>query len=75
MRKAINKKKMNKRRLIIGILIVIGFLAIEFPGILLVRNRIYPFILGIPVVGRICVLYFFMLTEHLGENSRFLKNL
>ena len=81
MRKAINKKKMNKRRLIIGILIVIGFLAIEFPGILLVRNRIYPFIWGIPFLygyilccwAYMCIVLFYAYRTSWGKQSFFKK--
>ena len=48
MKKAGTKKKIKIRRWIIGILLGVGFLAMEFPGILLVRERIYPFVLGLP---------------------------
>ena len=44
MKKAGTKKKIKIRRWIIGILLGVGFLAMEFPGILLVRERIYPFV-------------------------------
>ncbi len=48
MKKAGTKKKIKIRRWIIGLLLGVGFLAMEFPGILLVRERIYPFVLGLP---------------------------
>ena len=47
MKKAGTKKKIKIRRWIIGILLGVGFLAMEFPGILLVR--IYTLLLGIYV--------------------------
>ena len=81
MKKAGTKKKIKIRRWIIGILLGVGFLAMEFPGILLVRERIYPFVLGLPflydiyfVVGYICAACCFMPAGHLGGNSPFLKN-
>ncbi len=39
---------MKVRKIVIWILLVLGFCAIEFPGILFVRDRVYPFILGLP---------------------------
>ncbi len=81
MKKAGTKKKIKIRRWIIGILLGVGFLAMEFPGILLVRERIYPFVLGLPFLyGYIlcCWVYMcsvlFMPAGHLGGNSPFLKN-
>lgn len=41
-------KPKNVRKLIIWILLAIGFCAVEFPGILLVGDRIYPRIFGLP---------------------------
>ena len=75
------KKKIKIRRWIIGLLLGVGFLAMEFPGILLVRERIYPFVLGLPFLyGYIlcCWVYMcsvlFMPAGRLGGNSPFLKN-
>ena len=83
MAKAISKRKVNKRKLVIGILIVIGFLAIEFPGILIVRNKIYPFILGLPFLygyilccwAYMCSVLFYAYKTSWGKQSFFKKNL
>lgn len=38
----------KRRRILIAALLIIGFCALEFPGILLVCERVYPFIFGLP---------------------------
>lgn len=56
------KKPINKRKLIIWVLLVIGFGATEFPGILFAGDKIYPRIFGLPFLyGYIlcCWLYIF----------------
>jgi hypothetical protein len=42
------KKRINKRKWAIWILLVLGFGATEFPGILFVGDKIYPRIFGLP---------------------------
>jgi len=42
------RNNIGRRTAVIWALIILGFCAIEFPGILLVKNRVYPFILGMP---------------------------
>lgn len=42
------KKTIKKRKRKIAILLIIGFMAIEFPGVLLIQDRVEPFILGLP---------------------------
>ncbi len=43
-----SSKPPNIRKLIIWILLVIGLAAVEFPGILLIGDKIYPRIFGLP---------------------------
>ena len=43
-----NRSKINKRKTVIWILIILGLCAMEFPGILFLSDKIYPFILGVP---------------------------
>ncbi len=38
----------RQRRILIIILLLIGFTALEFPGILFVCDRVDPFIFGLP---------------------------
>lgn len=38
----------NMRKTVIWILLIIGFCAVEFPGILIVKDRAFPLIFGIP---------------------------
>ena len=75
------KKKITIRRVILGVLLMIGFLALEFPGILLVRGRIYPFILGLPFLyGYVlccwvymCSVLFYACRTSWGKQSFFKK--
>ena len=56
------KKPLNKRKVVIWILLVLGFGATEFPGILFVGDKIYPIIFGLPFLYfyiLCCWLYFF----------------
>ncbi|MEA4922273.1 MAG: hypothetical protein VB031_02770 [Eubacteriaceae bacterium] len=39
---------MTKRKKVIIILLIAGFCAIEFPGILIIGKRTYPMIFGFP---------------------------
>lgn len=51
---------MKKRLVILWSLIIIGFAAIEFPGILLI-NRIEPRIFGLPFIyGFTLIIWFFL---------------
>lgn len=76
-----SQKKRNTRKLIICILIILGFLAMEFPGILLVRDRIYPFILGLPFLygyilccwAYMCSVLFYAYRTSWGKQSFFKK--
>ncbi len=42
------KKTCPRRRIAIALLLVFGFCAVEFPGILLVGDKVSPFIFGMP---------------------------
>ena len=51
---------MTKKKLI-WILIIIGFLAMEFPGILIIKDRVYPFIFGLPFIyGYMLICWIYM---------------
>lgn len=43
-------KQMSKkqRKILIAVLLAVGFGALEFPGILIICGRIYPFVFGLP---------------------------
>ncbi|MEG0391689.1 MAG: hypothetical protein RR626_02875 [Anaerovoracaceae bacterium] len=43
-------KPCKKRKRIIFILLAIGICAIEFPGVLFIADRAYPFVLGLPFI-------------------------
>ncbi|MEG0829566.1 MAG: hypothetical protein RSD88_03215 [Anaerovoracaceae bacterium] len=61
MKKVVGQKKLAKRQAIIWILLIMGFCAVEFPGILFVKDRVYPFIFGMPFIyGYVvcCWVYF-----------------
>lgn len=45
-----NKKNKLKRSTVIWILLAIGFCAMEFPGILFFKSKVYPFIFGMPFI-------------------------
>lgn len=83
MKKAENRNKWKRRRLVICILLILGFLAIEFPGILIVRERIYPFIFGVPFLygytfccwAYMCSVLFYAYRTSWGKQSFFRKNL
>ncbi len=46
--KAFSAKDKKRRRILIGSLLLFGFAALEFPGILFVCFRVEPFIFGLP---------------------------
>lgn len=50
-----------KRITLIWILLALGFCAIEFPGILFVKDMVYPFVLGMPFLyGYVVCCWVFM---------------
>ena len=71
----------RNRRIILAALIIIGFMAIEIPGIFFVCNRIYPFIFGFPFLyGYViicwlymCIILFIGYRTSLGKNPLFIK--
>lgn len=71
----------RNRRIILAALIIIGFMAIEIPGIFFVCNRIYPFIFGFPFLyGYViicwlymCIILFIGYRTSWGKNSLFIK--
>ena len=42
--------KMPRKAIIIWVLILIGFGAMEFPGVLFFGHRAYPFVFGLPFI-------------------------
>lgn len=38
----------KQRKILIAALLILGFLALEFPGILFVCERTHPFVFGLP---------------------------
>lgn len=40
--------KKKQRRILIAALLIAGFCALEFPGILIVCGRVTPFVFGLP---------------------------
>ncbi|MDO4545515.1 MAG: hypothetical protein Q4C25_05105 [Bacillota bacterium] len=75
-------KTYNKKKILIWVLIVLGFCAIEFPGIFLVRERVYPFIFGLPFLygyifccwGYMCGVLFYAYKTSWGKTTFFKKN-
>ena len=56
-----NSKPLKKRRIAIAVFLIIGFGAIEFPGILFTGNKIYPRIFGLPFLyGYILCCWIYM---------------
>jgi len=55
------KRKMTKKAIFIWTLLLIGFAAMEFPGVLLFKNKVEPFIFGLPFIyGYIICLWLYM---------------
>ena len=79
MNKVKNKIKLNKRKIIIWGLLIIGFGMVEFPGILFVGDKIYPYIFGLPFLYGyillgwvyICCVLFYAYKTSWGKNSFF----
>ena len=54
-------KNIRKRRICLIAAAILGFMAIELPGIFFVCNRIYPFIFGLPFLyGYIIICWLYM---------------
>ncbi|MBR0598907.1 hypothetical protein [Sinanaerobacter chloroacetimidivorans] len=70
-----SKRKMSRKSKLIWILIVIGFAAMEFPGILFVGDKAYPFLFGIPFLYAyilfwwlyLCVVIFYAYKNNWGR--------
>ena len=81
-KKKLNKKNFNKKKLIIGVLIANGFCAMEFPGILLVRDKVEPFIFGLPFLygyifccwAYMCSVLFYAYKTAWGKKPFFKRN-
>lgn len=77
----VEKKQQNIRRKLIIVLLIIGFGAIEFPGIFLVMDKVEPFIMGLPFLyGYIfcwwiylCAVFFYAYKTRWGK-TKFFKN-
>ena len=75
-------KHIPKRTVLIWILLIIGFCAIEFPGVLIIKNQVYPFILGMPfILGYavciwvyLCLVLFYAWRTRWGRQAFFRKN-
>lgn len=51
----------KKRRIILAILLITGFMALEIPGIFFLCGKTYPFVLGLPFLyGYIFICWFYM---------------
>lgn len=56
-----SKNMIPARRKVIWALTAAGFCAMEFPGILMVGDRVYPFVLGMPFLyGYIIICWAYM---------------
>lgn len=77
-----SKHGTSKRSVLIWILLMLGFCAIEFPGILFVKSRVYPFILGMPFLygyviccwAYMCSVLFYAWRTRWGRQTFFKKN-
>lgn len=78
-KKTHERKRINKRKLLIGILLALGFGAMEFPGILLVMDRVEPFLLGLPFLygyilccwAYMCMVFFYAYRTGWGKHGFF----
>ncbi len=76
-----NRRAHRVRKTIIIVLLVIGFGAIEFPGIFFVMDKVEPFIMGMPFLyGYIfcwwlymCSVFFYAYRTGWGKHSFFHK--
>jgi len=70
------------RKTLIYALLLLGFLAMEFPGILIVKDRIYPLIFGMPFLYGymlccwvyMCAVLFYAYRTSWGKNTFFKRN-
>ena len=54
-------KNIRKRQILLAAAAILGFMAIEIPGIFFVCSRIYPFIFGLPFLyGYIIICWLYM---------------
>ena len=62
----------KKRKILLIILLALGFCSIELPGIFFVCGKIYPFIFGLPFLyGYIfCVWFYMCMVLFLGFHSK-----
>lgn len=71
----------KQRRILIAVLLTTGFLALEFPGILFVCDRVTPFIFGMPFLygyvicgwAYMCLVLFYAYKTGWGKHSIFRK--
>ena len=72
------KSKMTRKMKLIWILIIIGFGAVEFPGIIFVGKMVRPFILGLPFLYAymifwwlyLCIVIYFAYRENWGRSAK-----
>ncbi|QOX63320.1 hypothetical protein FRZ06_08140 [Anoxybacterium hadale] len=72
------KSKITRRMKIIWMMILIGFCAIEFPGILIVGKMARPFIFGLPFLYAymifwwlyLCIVIYLAYRENWGRSPR-----
>jgi len=56
-----SKRKMTKKTKFIWTLLLIGFAAMEFPGVFFFKNKVEPFIFGLPFIyGYMICLWLYM---------------
>lgn len=75
-------KCQRKRKIVIIVLLAVGFAAIELPGIFFVMDKVYPFIFGMPFLyGYIfcwwiylCTVFFYGYKTGWGKYSFFNKS-
>lgn len=61
MEEAVKKRKWTRKTKIILILLLIGFCAMEFPGVFFFQKKITPFLFGLPFIyGYILCWWFYM---------------
>jgi hypothetical protein len=66
---------MSKTKLVIIILLIIGFACMEFPGVFFFKNTIDPFIFGLPFIygyilifwALMCIVLLFAYLKNWGE--------
>lgn len=53
------RRKMTTKAKVIYILLLLGFAAMEFPGVLFFKDKVDPFILGMPFIYGYTVCFWF----------------